>query len=60
MAKYRNYEKPFGWNYDESYADVMQLRSAYNAGIRNKETKEACRIYIDWQRNKPKVNGGEK
>ena len=52
MAKYRNYETPVGWNYDMSYADVMQLRSAYNAGVFTDETKEACRIYMDWRRIK--------
>jgi hypothetical protein len=52
MKKYRNYEAPDGWNYAMNYADVMQLRSAYNAGVKTDETKEASRIYIEWRRIK--------
>ena len=52
MKKYRNYETPDGWNYSMSYADVMQLRSAYNAGVKTDETKEASRIYWGWRRIK--------
>ena len=48
MKKYRQYETPKGWCFDMSYGDVMQLRSAYNSGIRNDETRKAAKIYITW------------
>ena len=57
FKKYRNYETPKDWCYDMSYADVMQLRSAYNAGIKTNETLEACRIYMDWRKVKQNLKG---
>lgn len=59
FKKYRNYETPENWCYDMSYENVMQLRSAYNKGIKTKETFEACRIYMDWRKNKQSLKGGE-
>ena len=34
FKKYRKYDTPKDWCYDMSYADVMQLRSAYVKGIK--------------------------
>ena len=59
FKKYRNYETPEGWCYDMSYADVMQLRSAYAKGIKTAKTLEACRIYMDWRRIKQNLKGGK-
>lgn len=29
-----------------TYQEIMSLRSAYNQGIRTKETRQACNLYI--------------
>ena len=57
FKKYRKYETPEGWCYDMSYADVMQLRSAYTKGIKTDKTLEACRIYRDWRGVKQNLKG---
>ena len=57
FKKYRKYDTPNGWCYDMSYADVMQLRSAYAKGIKTAKTLEACRIYMDWRRAKQNLKG---
>lgn len=57
MNKYRQYATPEGWCFDMSYSDVMQLRSAYNSGIKTAETREAARIYITWK-SRMKVKRG--
>lgn len=57
FKKYRNYETPDGWCYDMSYAEVMKLRSLYSKGVKDPKTLEACRIYMDWRKQK-NLNGG--
>ena len=34
------------------YVEMMALRSAYNRGVRNEETRNATRLYAQLQRNK--------
>ncbi len=55
MKKYRQYETPEGWCYKMNYGEMMQLRSAYNGGVRTPETKEACSVYMDWRRKKKEL-----
>lgn len=59
MKKYRQYDTPQGWCFDQSYSDVMQLRSAYNAGFKTDETRQAAKVYIAWMRLKALRGGHE-